>query len=159
MNGDPDFYKTFNGNTTNDPSDSSNYNNPNVDPSGKVIVLKNDSVLKPVDSLTSINTTSNVAPAPLYPGYDPDGDGPAGYRQSLGEFLADSSNFPNGETYATLNNDGSYTIINLDDNQRLVAFEIGQDDNGFTNDNEQAPGFDLQDNIVLMSHDVFDENH
>lgn len=157
---DPNFYKTFNGNTTDDPNDSDNYNNPNVDPSGKIIVLKNDSILKPVDSLTSIDFTSNVAPAPLYPGYDPDGpDHPAPYRQSLGEFLADSNNFPDGETYATLNNDGSYTITNLEDNQRLVAFEIGQDNNGLTNDNEQAAGFDLQDNIVLMSHDVFEDNH
>lgn len=156
---DNDFYKTFNGNTTDDPNDSGNYNNPNVDPSGKIIVLKNGSILKPVASLTSIDFTSNVAPAPLYPGYDPDGpDYPAPYRQSLGEFLADSNNFPNGQTYATPNSDGSYTI-NLEDNQRLVAFEIGQDNNGLTNDNAQAPGFDLQDNIVLMSHDVFEDNH
>lgn len=156
---DANFYKTFNGNTTDDPDDDNNYNNPNVDPDGKIIVLKNGSVLKPVDSLTSIDFTSNIAPAPLYPGYDPDGpDYPAPYRQSLGEFLADDNNFPNGETYATLNGDGSYTI-NLEDNQRLVAFEIGQDNNGLTNDNAQAPGFDLQDNIVLMSHDVFEDNH
>ena len=156
---DSNFYKTFNGNTTNDPNDSSNYNNPNVDPSGKIIVLKNGSVLKPVASLSSIDFTSNVAPAPLYPGYYPDVAGEAPYRQSLGEFLADPNNFPDGETYATLNNDGSYTINNLENNQRLVAFEIGQDDNGLTNNNQQAPGFDLQDNIVLMSHDVFDTNH
>ena len=156
---DADFWKTFNGDTTDDPSDSSNYNNPNVDPSGKIIVLKNGSVLKPVASLTSIDFTSNVAPAPLYPGYYPDVDGLAEYRPSLGEFLADGNNFPNGETYATLNNDGSYTINNLEDNQRLVAFEIGQDDNGLTNNNQQAPGFDLQDNIILMSHDVFGKPH
>ncbi len=156
---DPNFYKTFNGNTTDDLNDSSNYNNPNVDPSGKIIVLKNGSVLKPVASLSSIDFTSNVAPAPLYPGYYPDIDGNAPYRPSLGEFLADPNNFPDGETYATLNNDGSYTINNLENNQRLVAFEIGQDDNGLTNNNQQAPGFDLQDNIVLMSHDVFEEDH
>ena len=156
---DPNFYKTFNGNTTDNPDDGSNYNNPNVDPNGKIIVLKNNSKLKPVDSLTSIDFTSNNAPAPLYPGYDPDGEGLAPYRQSLGEFLADSNNFPDGKTYATLNNDGSYTITGLEDNQRLVAFEIGQDDNGLTNDNKQHPGFDLQDNIILMSHDVFKDDH
>lgn len=143
------FWKTFNG----DNSDN-NYNNPNVDPSGKVIVLKNGSVLDP--NVTEIDTTSTVAAAPLYGGYDYDGDPNTESRPSLGDFLV-------AKGLAVAEGD-SFVISGLEPDQRIIAFEIGQDDNGFgendTNGNNEAhPGFDLQDNVIVMRHDVFDDDH
>lgn len=182
----PDFWKTFNGDTTEDPNDTSNYNNPNVDPSGKVVVLKNGTVLDPN---ASIDTSSNIASAPLYPGYDLDSDGIAD-RPSLGRFLFEkgfaqpvatvgSSEYidfmskapqtlPDGTTNTYYNAStydpnfdpaSGYEIVNLEDRERIVAMEIGQTDNGDTvddgNDGNAHPGFDLQDNVFIMNHDIF----
>lgn len=147
---DSNFWKTFNG----DNSDNS-YNNPNVDPTGKVIVLKNGSVLDP--NVTEIDTTSDVASAPLYGGYDYDNNSETENRPSLGNFLVDR-----GLAYA----DGdTFVIDGLDPDQRIIAFEIGQEDNGFTTTDENGntipthPGFDLQDNVIVMRHNVFDDDH
>ncbi|VEP16234.1 conserved hypothetical protein [Hyella patelloides LEGE 07179] len=149
---DTDFYKTFNGDNSN-----GNYNNPNVDPSGKVIVLKRGSVLDP--NVTAIDTTSDVASAPLYGGYDFDNNPDNGNEnQSLGQFLEAkglATYDSNNETY-TINN-------NLAEDERIIAFETGQDDNGFgtygTSVNDAHPGFDMQDNVLIMRHDVFEEDH
>ena len=44
-------------------------------------------------------------------------------------------------------------VVTLEPNQRIIAFEIGQDQAG--TDVSPNPGFDLQDNIFLMTSDVF----
>ena len=51
-------------------------------------------------------------------------------------------------------------LIKLEDKERIVAIEIGQVEVGATfGDGSYNPGFDLQDNVVLMSVDKFDPNH
>lgn len=163
---DTDFWKTFNGNND-DPSVSGNYNNPNVTGDGRVLVLKNGSR---IEAGASIDTSSNQAAAPLYEGFDPDGPGGVAPKPTLGEFLAASVD-ENGNSYATLisgsiaGGDAVYEV-NLNDDERIIAFEIGQTDNGFEGvdydgdgDTEQHPGFDVTDNVVLVRSDVFEENH
>jgi type II secretory pathway pseudopilin PulG len=144
---DTSYYKTFNGNT------ASGYNNPNVTTDGRVQVFKNGSKIKENAPISS----SNTAPARMYPGYDPDGAGPAPYRASLGEFLQTKG-------YATYDaSTKEYTIKDLDTDERIIAFEVGHTDNGNTvddgNDGKAAPGFDLQDNIFIMTHKDFEKNH
>ena len=136
---DPNFWKSFNGDTTN------GYNNPNVKADGTVQVLKNGSTLVPG---ASIDTTSSTADAPLYGGYDFDGDGTPD-RQSLGEFLMNKgfAEFINGADAS----DG-YRIKNLEAGERIVAFEVGHTDT-------THPGFDLQDNVFIMSHDAFETQY
>lgn len=167
-----DVLSTFNGDTEADPENTDNRNNPNVDPTGKVVVLKNGSKLK---EGATIDTTSERADAPLYLGYDFDGDGSPD-RPSLGRFLfnkgfavplhSSGTAYTNNEQEAFKNAgntdpDGGYEIIGLDPKERIVAMEIGKDDNGTTGydpngDEEPHPGFDLQDNVILMRHDIFD---
>ena len=136
---DANFWKSFNGNTT------TGYNNPNVKADGTVQVLKNGTTIVPG---ASIDTTSPTAPAPLYNGYDFDGDGIPD-RKSLGEFLMDKgfAEFVNGRD-AT----GGYKIKNLKADERIVAFEVGHTDTTY-------PGFDLQDNVFIMSHDAFETQY
>ncbi len=165
-NSDADFWETFNGNNA-DPSDAGNYNNPNVTADGRVLVLKNGSTIA---AGAAIDTTSDQASAPLYEGFDPDGPGGVAPKPTLGEFLAASVD-DNGNSYATLisgsiaGGDAVYQV-NLDDDERIIAFEIGQTDNGSDGvdydgdgDTEQHPGFDVTDNVVLVRSDVFEENH
>ena len=86
-------------------------------------------------------------------GYDPDDDSSNNAstdadQRSLGEFLADPDPTKTGEpTYAIKQGD-NYIIKNLNENERIVAFEIGWDD-------VNQPGFDLQDNVFLMRTDLF----
>jgi type II secretory pathway pseudopilin PulG len=50
--------------------------------------------------------------------------------------------------------DDQYSIV-LNDNQALIAFEIGQDDEYLDDaDTIPNPGFDFQDNLVLINSDV-----
>ena len=136
---DADFWKSFNGDTTN------GYDNPNVKADGTVQVLKDGSRLVPG---AAIDTTSSTADAPLYSGYDFDGDGTPD-RESLGEFLLNKgfAEYINGND-AT----GGYRIINLESGERIVAFEVGHTDTNH-------PGFDLQDNVFIMSHDAFETEY
>ena len=163
---DSDFWQTFNGNTT------AGYNNPNVTADGTVQVLKNGSTLEP-GVLIDINSTT--APAPLYGGYDYDGDGNAD-RMSLGRFLydngyaepiaaANSSEYNDFLDTANINSTNydpnadppsGYVITSdtnvLGENERIIAFEVGHTDT-------TQPGFDLQDNVFIMNHDAFDNDY
>ena len=76
-------------------------------------------------------------------GYDPDNDSTNNDtsdsdQKSLVEFLIDKEYI----------NAGSNTITGLRPNERIVAFEIGWEDN-------TQPGFDVQDNVFLMTSDLF----
>jgi type II secretory pathway pseudopilin PulG len=153
---DPEYYKTFNGNTTDNPN-SPGYNNPNVTEDGKVQVFKNGSKIvigAPID------TDNDVAPARGYEGYKPKKYTNEPPRPTLGEFLKNkgfatcSANCNNADI-----NDDEYTINGLKDNERIIAFEVGQDDNGTDEDGKSQTGFDLQDNIFIMSHDAFKGKH
>ena len=80
-------------------------------------------------------------------GYDPDNDSSNNDltdadadQKSLGKFLEDKG-------YAEKVGD-NYVIKNLNENDRIVAFEIGWED-------VNQPGFDLQDNVFLMHTDLF----
>lgn len=174
-----DYWKTFNGNTTGDPNDADYYNNPNVDSSGKIIVLKNGSTLV---AGASIDTVQDVAAAPLYPGIDYNKDGSPD-RPSLGRFLyekgyaeakessesetlknkADKNSSDYDPNYDPL---GGYKIKGLDKTDRIIAIEIAKEDNGDTvdgidgpDDSEAHPGFDLQDSVFIMTHKSFGEPH
>ena len=95
---------------------------PDVKGDGTVLILKNGSTIS--DSLI---------------GYDYDDDS-TGDQDSLGQFLLDNG-------YATLSG-GTYTVANLNDNERIMAVEVGQDDSSH-------PGFDVQDSVFILSSDVF----
>lgn len=145
------YYKTFNGNT------ASGYDNPNVKGDGTVQVFKNGSK---IELNAPIDTSSNVAPARGYSGYKKSNDVNEQARPTLGDFLIAKgfAKYTNG-----VDNTAGYTIENLKPDERIIAFEVGQDDSGYTenaNDNEKPdPGFDLQDNVFIMRHDAFGETH
>ena len=128
---DPDYnadaWKTFNGDNT-----SGTHNDPDVKGDGTVMVYKNDSVI----------------PAGFFDGYDYDGDGTPD-QDSLGKFLLDKgyARYTNGSD-AT----GGYTIEGLENNERIIAFEVGQTD-------QAHPGFDVQDAIFIMSNYEFAEKY
>ena len=149
-----EFWKTFNGNTT------GGYDNPNVTADGTIQVLKNGSILEPG---ASIDTTSTDVPAPLYGGYDYDGDGSAD-RMSLGRFLYDNgyAELVNSGELSAIENDpnadppSGYRITDnqdvLGENERIIAFEIGHTDT-------TQPGFDLQDNVFILNHEAFGDDY
>ena len=98
---------------------------------------------------------------PSYGGYDVDGirnydaDGvrilASGDQLSLGEFLfskglADKDGTGESATY-TVND-------KIKSDERIIGFEIGQTENPDTN-----PGFDLQDNIFIVSSDAFKQKY
>lgn len=107
-------------------------------------------------------------------GYDDDSTTtPDDGEYSLGEFLASKGYAKwDGSKYRLVNDDDDLspnpflttdpnahpTLIKLEDKERIVAIEIGQAEVGakFPPDYTiKNPGFDLQDNIVLMSVDKF----
>ena len=138
-----EFWKTFNGN-------SGGHNNPNVTRDGRVQVLKEGTVLRLIETnptrVPPDIATLPAGEAPLYPGLDPDGNGPEPARQSLGDFLVSRG-------YADNNGDGTYTINDtLGDDERIIAFEVGHID-------RMQPGFDLQDNVFIIRHEAFDDNY
>ena len=88
-------------------------------------------------------------------GYDPDNnsdnnDASDGDQRSLGEFLADPDPDVTGEPVYARKVGDNYEIINISDSERIIAFEVGQESTA-TN----QPGFDLQDNIFILTSDVF----
>ena len=122
---DFDDPKTFNGLEKGNPNRDQKFV---IDGDQRVVFLKNGTVLN-----ESFLTT----------GYDPDDNSETttnGEQKSLGEFLVDNN-------YATRSGD-TFTINNLGDSERIVAFEIGWE-------NSSQPGFDLQDNVFLMRSDLF----
>ena len=129
------YWRTFNGDEVGD-------NNPSDDPiwvsddngNQTIVMLKNGSRI----------------PANLT-GFDVDGDSStssAADQDSLGEFLATNN-------YATLVGTGStayYEVQNLESDERIMAVEVGHNATG-------VPGFDVQDSVILLSSDVFAQEH
>ena len=120
---------TFNGNEA---------ENADVKGDGTVYVFRSDSVV------------------PDTGGYDVAGDNTfdesAGDQPSLREFLRDPNQDGNNSD-AYVNSDGTFIDGKLGKDQRLIAFEIGQTQQS-TVDNPN-PGFDLQDNLFIISSDAF----
>ena len=115
---------TFNGtDSTVGPEVTSSDSNPRGD--NTVKIFKNGDVV------------SNDAD---YSGYDENNDGISD-QDSIVDFLRDQG---------YVNENGE---IELEPNQRIIAFEIGQDDAG--TDSNPNPGFDLQDTIFIMTSDAF----
>ncbi|WP_019506443.1 PilW family protein [Pleurocapsa sp. PCC 7319] len=122
---------TFNGEAT---------DNADVKGDGTVYMFRND---------------SNV---PDIGGYDVDADGnyePAdGDQPSIREFLQD----PNGDgntSDAYVDSNGDVISSKLKPDQRIVAFEIGQDNNLLPDGTTANPGFDLQDSMFIITSDAF----
>ncbi len=136
---------TFNGNEK-----DGDHNSPDVDINGDGVIDNNDDKVKVFKQGTEV---------PDIGGYDLNGDGDSDDPEdqpSLGEFLAEQG-------YAYLDNDGKYKMYNqetydqdttnpkkklLGDNQRIISFEIGQND-------KNHPGFELQDSIFVVTSDAF----
>ena len=127
IKGDP---TTFNGD-----NESGTYNNPNIPGVDHVKVYKNNSEI------------TYIA------GYDDDPDDGIDGEQSLANFLVDKG-------YAEEYSPGQFRIINLEENERIIAVEIGQVQEDGTSlitlpDGDPNPGFDLQDNVFILSTDKF----
>ena len=156
---------SFNGNTT---------DNPDVTGDRYVMVYRKGSIIK--------DGTVDYA----FPGYDPDAGDASNQQQSIANFLV-------AKGYAVADGSGGYriandadlaadsTLIGLADNERIIAFEVGQLDNGLTkstnstdsdfndingdgeddyydpeDDGAAHPGFDGQDSVFIISNDEFD---
>lgn len=133
---------TFNGIKEGD----ANYDDPNVPGVDHVKVYKKGSILADYSGYDDNTTDTN----------DPE--------DSLGKFLAskgyavayatDKYRLVNDDDYAA---DSSLKI--LDDNERIIAVEIGQALVGDTLPNTTIPnpGFDMQDSVFILSTDKFDD--
>lgn len=91
------------------------------------------------------------SPVPPYNGYDMNGDGDTldpGEQISLGEFLVSKS-------LAVEDGSGGYTIDGLQNNERIIAFEIGKSDVS----DVSANGVDFQDNIFVLQSDAFSQKY
>ncbi len=143
---------TFNGNGT--LSDGTNYDSVDVrtDSNADGVIDSNDQTNPQVKVLKEGSEVPNVG------GFDANGDGvfdPNNDQPSLGEFLYQKN-------LADRNNIGTeadpvyeYTInSNLKPDQRIIAFEIGQD---YQPDNPNNNGFDLQDNIFVVTSKAFEK--
>lgn len=130
---------TFNGDAT-----DGSYNDPDV----RTADTDGDG---DIDLDDDINPQVNVLKAGTVVPEDPGYEG----QQSLGQFLANKG-------YAYLDTDGKYKMYKegdtippgkrvLGDDQRIIAFEIGQDVKGNN-------GFDLQDNIFVVTSEAFRDN-
>ena len=132
FNGDP---KTCTSDTCASSTDGKVYtqkDNAAAEVNPYVIVLKNGSLV------------------PSLNGYDMNGDGDiedSGEQVSLGEFLK-------REGYA-ISTESGYEIKDLDNDQRIIAFEIGKSDVSDTT----APGVDFQDNIFILQSDAFSQKY
>ena len=92
------------------------------------------------------------SPVPALKGYDMNNDGDTtdpGEQISLGEFLASKSlAIPDGS--------GGYIVDGLQNDQRIIAFEIGKSD---TSNPNADPGVDFQDNIFVLQSDAFKQKY
>ena len=129
---DFDDHNTFNGSdsTLSDPSDVSRdatLNSPaeGQPGAGDVRIFKNGDV---------------ILPTAEYEGYDADNTGDRD-QESLEDFL---------KSKGYVDSNGKLV---LEPNQRIIVFEIGQDNEQING--QPNPGFDLQDNIFLMTSDAF----
>ena len=103
---------------------------------------------------------------PLYGGFDENGDGDLSDpndQPTLGKFLydqqravlknpGDDPDLP-GTQFVIPETSSDSTIKLLGDDQRIIAFEVGQTSPTIGSGNN--PGFDLQDNIFIITSDVF----
>ena len=103
---------------------------------------------------------------PQYGGFDENNDGDLGDandQPSLGKFLydqkravlknpGDDPNLP-GTQFVIPETSSDPTIKLLGNDQRIVAFEVGQTATTLNGNNN--PGFDLQDNIFIITSDIF----
>ena len=106
---------------------------------------------------------SNV---PQYGGFDENNNGDLSDpndQPSLGKFLydqkravlknpGDNPNLP-GTQFVIPETSSDSTIKLLGDDQRIIAFEVGQ--TATTINGNDNPGFDLQDNIFIITSDIF----
>lgn len=178
-----DFGKpmTFNGDCNSSLGDCSSYNNK---PRVKGDLDQTVQFLKKGYQIPTRNDNSN------YGGYDGNNDGDledAGDQPSLGRFLyaqgmaiIDPTNTTTGSDTQILNNPLTKFLIPtyeqlaassltatqksafklLGDDQRIIAFEVGQlypdrKNDGTAISGGKNPGFDLQDNIFVVTSDVF----
>ncbi|MEM8719768.1 MAG: type II secretion system protein [Cyanobacteria bacterium P01_G01_bin.39] len=134
--------RTFNG----DPSSCTGY--PCSGSAGGKVYTKQDNA--PAKENEYVLVLKEGTELPALNGYDMNDDNDIddpGEQVSLGEFLA-------SEGYATLV--GSvYKIDGLDNDQRIIAFEIGKSD---TSD-KTAPGVDFQDNVFMLQSDAFSQKY
>ena len=105
---------------------------------GTVVFLRNGSIIPNNDGYDPDNNASNNATS-------------TGDQKSLGDFLAEIVDSNDDPIYVE-QVDGQYQIKGLNDSERIVAFEVGQEHTA-----TDQPGFDLQDNIFILSSDVFSE--
>ena len=92
------------------------------------------------------------SPVPALEGYDMNDDGDTtdpGEQISLGEFLA-------SKNLAISDGSGGYVIDGLQNDQRIIAFEIGKSD---TSNPDADPGVDFQDNIFVLQSDAFKQKY
>jgi hypothetical protein len=163
---DFDDPQTFNGNPA-----TGTYNNSIVTTNGNqaVQMLKNNTVIG-YDSNQDgdLDDTGDIK----YGGFDANGNGnldDPGDQPTLGKFLYEKGfAIPEGYDTATLaaldesarnaliNNPATvFKVTNLTDDQRIIAFEIGQDQPTTGSPPVANPGFDLQDNIFIVTSEVF----
>jgi len=133
---------TFNGIKENNP----NYDDPNIQGVDHVKVYKKGSILADYSGYDDNTTDTN----------DPE--------DSLGEFLVSKG-------YAVSDGSGGYRLVNdddyaadnslkiLEDNERIIAVEIGQALVGdkLPDGTTPNPGFDMQDSVFILSTDKFDD--
>ncbi|MDJ0533851.1 MAG: prepilin-type N-terminal cleavage/methylation domain-containing protein [Xenococcaceae cyanobacterium MO_207.B15] len=124
-----DDWQSFNGNDT-DVTPA--YNNPDVKGDGSVLVLKNGSELTGNLNRDGYNYNNEVDSSAVQ-------DSLGGFLVSQGYAVYDSS--LNG-------GQGGYIVQGLDNDQRILAFELGH-----TDPNQQ--GFDVQDAVFIMTNDQF----
>lgn len=71
-----------------------------------------------------------------------------GDQKSLGELLYEAD-------YATKVSDSVYKVDKLDNDQRIIAFEVGKSEVS----NRNAPGVDFQDNVFILQSDAFAQKY
>ena len=182
-----DYYKTFNGNTTDFPDSttnstlynfnqnlpddekdyhSDNWDTPDIPGIDHVKVFKKGSII----SLDSVNE-----------GYDDNSGDNFDAEDSLGKFLYEKGyaikyggNYKLVTSYEAdnlssigavvfdVNGDGSADKDDLNvlkNTERIIAVEIGQVENGTTIGGNPNPGYDLQDSVFILSTDKFAGKH
>ena len=140
---------TFNGNGK--LSDGTDYDSVDVrteDTNGDGVIDSNDDINRQVKVLKQGSEVPNVG------GFDANGDG-VNDQPSLGEFLYQKNLADRNNIGTEIEPVYEYTInSNLKPDQRIIAFEIGQD---YQDENTNNSGFDLQDNIFVVTSDAFEK--
>ncbi len=116
---------------------------------GKVYTQKENAVaeLNPY-----VRMLKQGSPVPALDGYDMNNDGDTtdpGEQISLGEFLASKG-------LAISDGSDGYIVDGLQNDQRIIAFEIGKSD---VSNPDADPGVDFQDNIFILQSDAFKQKY